>query len=198
MTIHHLKPEKAIAAAIDTAEEVESFAELANLSPVEYGKRREVLGKQLNINLTFLDQEYRERRKHAKGQKVEQDELFLRDPDPWLEPVNGADLLNALCETAKSHLVLPDDAAEALTLWVLLAHAHDCFDVSPVLGITSPTPECGKTTVLTFLGAVVPRPYQRQTLRPQPCSALWRSGRRLSSLMRPTPSYATTTSFAAF
>ena len=29
--------------------------------------------------------------------------------------------------------------------------------ISPVLGITSPTPECGKTTCLTLLGALVPR-----------------------------------------
>ena len=166
MTIHHLKPEKAIAAAIDAAEEVESLAELANFSPVQYGQRREALAEQLNINLAFLDQEYRERRKHAKGQEVEQDESFLRDPDPWLEPVNGADLLNALCEMAKSHLVLPDGTAEALALWVLFSHAHDCFDVSPVLGITSPTPECGKTTVLTFLGAVVPRPLPAANITP--------------------------------
>ena len=123
MTIHHLKPEKAIAAAIDAAEEVESLAELANFSPVLYGQRREALAEQLNINLAFLDQEYRERRKHAKGQEVEQDESFLRDPDPWLEPVNGADLLNALCEMAKSYLVLPDGTAEALALCSFLARA---------------------------------------------------------------------------
>ena len=55
MTIHHLKPKKAIAAAIDTAEEVESFAALANFSPVEYGQRREALAKQFNIKLTFLE-----------------------------------------------------------------------------------------------------------------------------------------------
>ena len=166
MSIHHLKPEKAIAAAIQAAEEVETLAELANFSPAEYGRRREALSKQLNINLTFLDQEYRERRKHAKGQEAEHDDSFLRDPDPWLEPVDGADLLNAICETAKSHLVLSDGAAEAIALWVLLAHAHDCFDVSPVLGITSPTPECGKTTVLTFLGAVVPRPLPAANITP--------------------------------
>ena len=69
MTTHYLKPEKAIAAAIDAAEEVESLAELANFSPVQYGQRREALAEQLNINLAFLDQEYRERRKHAKGQR---------------------------------------------------------------------------------------------------------------------------------
>ena len=40
---------------------------------------------------------------------------------------------------------------------MLHAHAHDCFLISPVLGITSPTPECGKSTLLTIVGAMVPR-----------------------------------------
>jgi putative DNA primase/helicase len=52
---------------------------------------------------------------------------------------------------------MPRDAAESLALWVLHAHAHDIFLISPVLGITSPTPECGKSTLLTIVGAMVPR-----------------------------------------
>ncbi len=40
---------------------------------------------------------------------------------------------------------------------MLHAHAHDIFLISPVLGITSPTPECGKSTLLTIVGAIVPR-----------------------------------------
>ena len=35
-----------------------------------------------------------------------------------------------------------------------------------MLGITSPTPECGKTTVLTFLGAIVPRPLPAANITP--------------------------------
>jgi putative DNA primase/helicase len=58
---------------------------------------------------------------------------------------------------ARTHLVLPNGTAELIALWVLHAHAHDCFGISPVLAITSPTPECGKTTCLTLLGALVPR-----------------------------------------
>jgi putative DNA primase/helicase len=136
------------------------------MSPVQYGQRRGALAKALGTSLAFLDQEYHERRKRADGREAEVGDSFLQDPDPWLEPVDVADLLNVLCKTAKSHLVLPDGAAEALALWVLFSHAHDCFDISPVLGITSPTPECGKTTVLTFLGAVAPRPLPAANITP--------------------------------
>lgn len=130
--------------------------ELGEMSPAEYGRRRETLADELGTPRMFLDLEYKERRKRAA--KVEDHDTFLADPDPWPEPVSGAELFDQISKTVASHLVLPEGAAEAITLWVLFAHTHDCFDVSPVLGITSPTPECGKTTVLTFLGAVVPRP----------------------------------------
>jgi hypothetical protein len=42
-------------------------------------------------------------------------------------------------------------------MWVLFAHAHDCFHISPVLCASSATHECGKTTLLNFLGRVLPR-----------------------------------------
>ena len=46
-------------------------------------------------------------------------------------------------------------AAEAMALWILHAHAHDASVISPILAITSPTPECGKTTTLTALAMLV-------------------------------------------
>jgi hypothetical protein len=131
------------------------LVELTRMSPAEYGRRRRELAIELGISVTSLDREYNERRKRTK---IEDDDRFLPDPDPWPEPVNGAELLEQLSKTAASHLVLPKGAADAIAMWVLFTHAHDCFDISPVLGVTSPTPECGKTTLLTFLGGVVPRP----------------------------------------
>jgi putative DNA primase/helicase len=131
--------------------------ELAEMSPVEYGQQRQALADKLGTSPTFLDLEYKERRKRAKAGAEESDTAFLRDHDPWPESVDGAYLLDLLSKTALSHLVLPNGAAEATALWVLFAHAHDCFDISPVLGVTSPTPECGKTSLLTLLGGLVPR-----------------------------------------
>lgn len=78
--------------------------------------------------------------------------------EPWPEAVDGAALLDELTALVTRYAILPPGAADALALWVLHAHALDAFFFSPVLGITSPGPGCGKTHVLRWLGGVVPRP----------------------------------------
>ncbi|MEZ0280177.1 hypothetical protein, partial [Methyloceanibacter sp.] len=128
--------------------------ELGEMSPAEYGRRREEIAGKVGSGLTFLDIEYRERRKASKGD-VRGD--FLPDPDPWPDPVKGADLLDAIRDTAIEHLVLPEGGPEMIALWALFAHCHDCFDVSPLLAFTSATPECGKSTCLTLICGITPR-----------------------------------------
>jgi putative DNA primase/helicase len=45
----------------------------------------------------------------------------------------------------------PDEADVALALWVLHTWVSECFDITPYLAITSPTPRCGKTVLMTML-----------------------------------------------
>ena len=66
-------------------------------------------------------------------------------------------MLDQLAVSATEYLVLPPGAAGAIALWAVFSHAHDCFCISPVLAATSPTPECGKTTLLEFLSGVCPK-----------------------------------------
>lgn len=84
--------------------------------------------------------------------------LVLSDPEPWPEPVDGAELLGELVRTYARYLAQPDGAATADALWTLHAHAHDVAVVSPLLAFSSAAKRCGKTTALTVLGALVPRP----------------------------------------
>ena len=84
--------------------------------------------------------------------------LALSDPEPWPEAVDGAEVLDELTATFSRFLVLPEGAATACALWVMHAHAHDAFEVSPLLAITSPEKRCGKTTLLELGTALVPRP----------------------------------------
>jgi putative DNA primase/helicase len=154
-----------IATAIETAEIIERSPEsleeaverLAALRPLEYEKVRETEAKQLKVRVKTLDQEVTRSRVQS-ALEYAGDADFLIDPEPWPDPVNLGYLLDRLTEVAKTYLVLPRGAAEVIALWVLHAHAHDCFEISPIIAITSPTPECGKTTCLTLLGALVPRP----------------------------------------
>jgi len=82
------------------------------------------------------------------------------------EPINGAELLDALWDKFRSYLSLPDCAAEALALWVVHTFAHDLADKSPILAITSPVKRCGKTTLLTLLEALCAKPQGLSHLTP--------------------------------
>lgn len=90
----------------------------------------------------------------------------LSDPTPWPEPVDGAALAHDLADLFRKYLILADGAPEALTLWVFMAHAEAAFDILPLMALTSPEMQCGKSTALTLLGAVVPRPLPSANISP--------------------------------
>jgi putative DNA primase/helicase len=52
----------------------------------------------------------------------------------------------------------------AVALWVVWTHALECFEIAPQLGIRSPLPRCGKTTLLKMLTRLVPRPLPASNL----------------------------------
>ena len=84
--------------------------------------------------------------------------MLFSDPEPWPEPVVGRALLGDIEKTLKRHIALPDGAAEAVALWVMLSHSYEAFLVLPMLNVWSPVMGCGKTRLLELLGAMVPRP----------------------------------------
>lgn len=83
--------------------------------------------------------------------------VFLVEDDPWPDPVDSGELLDELVDLFRRFVHLPDDAYIPLSLWAVHCHAHDSFDVSPILAITSPVMRCGKTTLLLVLSAIVPK-----------------------------------------
>jgi len=92
--------------------------------------------------------------------------LDLPEPEPWPEPVNGAALLDELVGTVADFVVLPLGAADAVTLWIIHAHAFKASAITPRLGIVSPEMRCGKTTLLRVIGAIVPRPLPAANVTP--------------------------------
>jgi len=138
-------------------DDAEVLERLADLPPIEYERVRQTEAERLGIRVTILDAEVQRRRGSTEAQDGSGTELVLAEIEPWPEAVDGARLLDELKQSVRRHVVLSDAAAEAVALWVLHAHAHDTSAISPILAITSPTPGCGKTTLLTWLGALVPR-----------------------------------------
>ena len=83
---------------------------------------------------------------------------MLHEPEPWPQPVDGAELLDEIASGIRRYVVLDAAAADAVALWCVGTHAFDCFTIFPRLIATSPEPRCGKTTLLDAIERLVPRP----------------------------------------
>ena len=80
---------------------------------------------------------------------------------PWPDPVDGRELIKDLESFVRRFLILPSEPAYlAFSLWALAAHAHDLFQLFPMLVISSAVPQSGKTTALDVLSVLVPKPFR--------------------------------------
>jgi putative DNA primase/helicase len=84
-------------------------------------------------------------------------DLTLADPVPAANPVNGARLLTMLAETFTDYVALPKEAADTAALATVMAHTADAVDILPMIAITSPTKQCGKSTLLCVATGLAPR-----------------------------------------
>jgi len=85
-------------------------------------------------------------------------------PDP---PRNGADLLSEVVIAIKRFVVLSDDSARALALWVAHTHAFDGSEAfTPYLHISAPSRASGKTTALDVLASLVAEPARADSATP--------------------------------
>jgi len=133
---------------------------LAKLTPLQYEQERKGAAEQLDIRAAVLDKlvaAERMRLNPDDGSK-QGHAIAFPDPEPWPQPIMGAALLDDLAAAIRRHVVLPDHARDACTLWILHTYLTDCFLISPRLGVRSPTKGCGKTLLLDVLDRVVARP----------------------------------------
>jgi hypothetical protein len=92
--------------------------------------------------------------------------LCFSEPQRWDGAVEGPALLSELVRVVIKYVVLPEGGATAVALWILHAHAHDAFQISPILNATSPVKGCGKTTLQLVVSALVPKPLLASNLSP--------------------------------
>ena len=79
------------------------------------------------------------------------------DPDPWPEPVYGAELLDTIKAKLEQYAAMPEGGAEAAALWALYTWVFRAFATSPYLMVTAPEREAGKTRVTELLTWMVRR-----------------------------------------
>jgi putative DNA primase/helicase len=73
-------------------------------------------------------------------------------------------LLEEIASAFREHLVLEEHQAQAMALWAVHAHALDAALMSPRLALVSPEKRCGKTTALTLMQSLVPRPLSASNI----------------------------------
>jgi hypothetical protein len=148
------------------------LAHLAAMPPVDYDRVRLEEAKRLRVRVSTLDAEVEKQRAAAAAESRSGDSegkgkaLDLYQPEPWHEPVTGADLLTELVAQIERFVILSDHAAVGVALWIVHAHAHDAAFHSPRLTLTSPTMRCGKSTMLRTVSRLVPRPLTTANITP--------------------------------
>jgi putative DNA primase/helicase len=136
----------------------EEIRRLATLGKLEYERERKGAAERLKVRTSALDPLVAaERGQFDEGSKQGR-ALSLLEPEPWPEPVNGGELLDALAASIRRYVVMSSHAADTAALWVLHTYLLEYFGVSPRLAITSPEKRCGKTTLLDVLSCLVMRP----------------------------------------
>ena len=76
--------------------------------------------------------------------------------EPWETPVDGKELIDALVTRLEQHVMAPKGHGLTTALWILFAWTHDAHVHSPLLLVTSPEPDCGKSTLLGLVNYLVP------------------------------------------
>jgi hypothetical protein len=92
--------------------------------------------------------------------------LLLREVTPHNEAVEGAELLLELCQAIRRYVVAENADIVAIALWCVHAHAIDAFGISPFLNLSSPEKGCGKSTTLTVISYLLPRPLLSASVSP--------------------------------
>jgi hypothetical protein len=149
------------------AEADAKIVELAGLTDLAYGRERNKAAKAMGLSVAWLDRTVRLKKAAIIAQAAGDAEaegggqgrpIDLPEPAPWLEMVNGAALLSGITKAVSRYMVMEPGAAECVALWVVHAHALDSFGITPRLSITSPRPQCGKTTLLDIIHRLAVRP----------------------------------------
>jgi hypothetical protein len=135
------------------------IAELATLNKLQYGKRRKEAAKQIGIRVEELDAIIAEKR---GGDKKLSPALYEHwNVEPWDQPVDGGILLRALTECLRRYVFMTKDQVITVALWIIFTWLHEYEEVvthSPILLVTSPEKDSGKTTLLRVVSFLARRP----------------------------------------
>jgi hypothetical protein len=83
--------------------------------------------------------------------------------DDHVSAIGTLDLVEGML---RRYVGLKDHEYIAGTLWAVHTHVYDQFAITPRLAVTSPTSDCGKSTLLLFLKAICASPHKSDDVTP--------------------------------
>jgi hypothetical protein len=139
-------------------------ARLAALPPHEYDRCRREEAKRLGVRIPTLDKAVQLARPQEDAGEGQGEPVSFEDPEPWPEPVAGAELLDALAGFLGDHLALRPHDGHKIALWIVHTYAFEAGFISPRLAITSATRRCGKSTLVDILSVLCSRALTADSL----------------------------------
>jgi putative DNA primase/helicase len=124
------------------------------MDPAQFAALAKVLAKRLGTTKRALgayeyDEEAREESKAIN---------IPPTAPPWEGEVKAAAVLDEVCATLARFVWMKPSHNRAVALWIVLSYLHDVVDILPLLLITSPEEECGKTTLAELVYNLSNRP----------------------------------------
>jgi hypothetical protein len=162
------KVDKAIADAPQDLTQ-EMIIDLAGKTPLEYAKTKGKVAKACHVQVKDLE-------KLVDAVKVEQQADSLLEPHwevkLWEHPVDAVALFGEIETRILHHIAMPRHLAFVCAVWVGFSWIHGHAVYSPILLVTSPERDSGKSTLLAVLCFMVRRGLQSVSISP---AALYRS-----------------------
>jgi hypothetical protein len=148
--------------------EIMEIVRLARLPYMQYERERKESAKRLNARTSKLDDLVQSLRPPVKDNDdgLQGGAVTFAEPDPWPDPVDGAQLLNMIAYAVRRYVVLNKHGIHICALWAVHSYLTEYFTISPKLFIHSAVKGCGKTTLLDVLSRLVKRAMTSQSITP--------------------------------
>jgi hypothetical protein len=149
--------------AIDDDAEV---ARLSKLKPLAFEREAPAAAKRLGCRVSLLRKLVALERGDNGGTGAQGRALEFPEIQAWPDPIDGADLLDAVVAAVKRYVIIDPVMARAVALWIVAVHGFAAFQIFPRLFVTGPEPNCGKTTLADVVSFLVPRPLPVSNISP--------------------------------
>ncbi|MFC3613562.1 DUF3631 domain-containing protein [Lutimaribacter marinistellae] len=145
---------------VTAADAVAEVQRLATLNAAAYESERKHAAARLGWRASVLDAEVSKARPRDMGDGDNDRPETIEKVEPWPDPVDGASLAEEIRDRLHAHVIFAGSGdADAATLWILGSYLMDTWRLWPRLLITSPTKQCGKSTLLEVIDAMAHRGF---------------------------------------